>query len=160
MGRQEQGLAEIRRALELDPTSLPTNYSATYLLYLTRQYDQAIDQGKQTVELYPDSPAAYVNLAWPYEMKGMDDESIAMRLKSEATWGATPKDLDLIRSAYQKSGMRTGAMKLRSKGRGARTTHLISLAIWGKSILTWERKSGLLSISTGLFRAIVTDCSS
>jgi adenylate cyclase len=36
----------------------------------------------------------------------MDDESIAMRLKSEATWGATPKDLDLIRSAYQKSGMR------------------------------------------------------
>ena len=106
MGRQEQGLAEIRRALELDPTSLPTNYSATYLLYLTRQYDQAIDQGKQTVELYPDSPAAYVNLAWPYEMKGMDDESIAMRLKSEATWGATPKDLDLIRSAYQKFGLR------------------------------------------------------
>jgi TolB-like protein/DNA-binding winged helix-turn-helix (wHTH) protein len=106
MGRQEQGLAEIRRALELDPTSLPTNYSATLTLYFTRQYDQAIDQGKKTVELYPDSPAAYVNLAWPYEMKGMDDESIAMRLKSEATWGATPKDLDLIRSAYQKSGMR------------------------------------------------------
>jgi len=28
-----------------------------------------------------------------------------MRLKSEATWGATPKDLDLIRSAYKKFGL-------------------------------------------------------
>jgi tetratricopeptide (TPR) repeat protein len=106
MDRQEQGLAEMRRALELDPTSLPTNFSATYLLYLTRQYDQAIDQGKKTVELYPDLPAAYVWLAAPYELKGMDDESIAMRLKSEAAWGATPKDLAVIRRAYQKFGLR------------------------------------------------------
>jgi len=105
MGRREQGLAEMRRALGLDPTSLLTNYSATYLLYLARQYDEAIDQGKKTIELYPNTPAAYIWLAPPYELKGMDDESIAMRLKSEATWGATPKDLDLIRSAYKKFGL-------------------------------------------------------
>lgn len=106
MGRREQGLVEMRRALELDPTSLPTNYSATYLLYLARQYDEAIDQGKKTIELYPNTPAAYIWLAPPYEIKGMDDESIAMRLKSETAWGATPKDLALIRSAYQKFGLR------------------------------------------------------
>ena len=106
MGRREQGLVGMRRALALDPTSLPTNYSATYVLYLARQYDEAIDQGKKTIELYPSMPAAYIWLAPPYEMKGMGDESIAMRLKSETTWGATPKDLALIRSAYQKFGLR------------------------------------------------------
>ena len=106
MGRREQGLAEMRRALALDPTSLPTNYSATYLLYLARQYDEAIDQGKKTIELYPNMTAAYIWLAPPYEMKGMDDESIAMRLKSETAWGATPKDLAVIRRAYQKFGLR------------------------------------------------------
>jgi TolB-like protein/DNA-binding winged helix-turn-helix (wHTH) protein/Tfp pilus assembly protein PilF len=106
MGRREQGLAEMRRALDHDPTSLPTNYSATYLLYLARQYDEAIDQGKKTIELYPNMTAAYIWLAPPYEMKGMEDESIAMRLKSETAWGATPKDLALIRSAYQKFGLR------------------------------------------------------
>ena len=106
MGRREQGLAEMRRALALDPTSLPTNYSATYLLYLARQYDEAIDQGKKTIELYPNMTAAYIWLAPPYEMKGMDDESIAMRLKSETAWGATPKDLAAMRRAYQKFGLR------------------------------------------------------
>ena len=56
MGRREQGLAEMRRALALDPTSLPTNYSATYLLYLARQYDEAIDQGKKPSNSIPTCP--------------------------------------------------------------------------------------------------------
>jgi TolB-like protein/DNA-binding winged helix-turn-helix (wHTH) protein/Tfp pilus assembly protein PilF len=106
MGRPEQGFVEMRRARELDPTSLTTNMSATYLLYLTRQFDQAIDQGRKTIELYPDLPAAYVWLAPSYEMKGMNDQAIDAHLKSERTWGATPEELSTIRNAYEKHGMR------------------------------------------------------
>src|SRR5262249_23621303 len=43
IGRREPGLAEMRKARKLDPTSMTTNMTATYVLYLTGQFDQAID---------------------------------------------------------------------------------------------------------------------
>ena len=106
MGRRQQGFAEMKKAHELDPTSLTTNMCATFLLYLTRQFDQAIDQGNKTVDLHPDSPAAYVWLAPSYEMTGMYDQAIEAHLKSEGAWGTTPKELSTIRSSYEKYGMR------------------------------------------------------
>jgi len=44
VGRQDDGLAEMRRAKELDPTSQLTNLISIFVFYLARQYDQAIEQ--------------------------------------------------------------------------------------------------------------------
>ena len=104
--QREQAFVEIRKALELGPTSLMTNENATYFYYLARDFDKAIEQGKQTVELYPNSPAAYVWLAFSYERKGDEAEAIAAHLKSETTWDTAPDDLANIRAEYQKAGMR------------------------------------------------------
>jgi eukaryotic-like serine/threonine-protein kinase len=54
MGRIEQGLAEMRRAVELDPLSGSINATLGFALYLTRHYDEAIEQCTKTLELYPD----------------------------------------------------------------------------------------------------------
>lgn len=105
MGRQEQGLAEIRKALELDPTSEVTNMVATYVFYLAHQFDQAIAQGKKTLELFPNSAATYHWMGEAYEAKDMNDESIDAYLKAKLYGGQTAEEVAPFRDAYQKSGM-------------------------------------------------------
>jgi tetratricopeptide (TPR) repeat protein len=76
-GRLEEALAEMSRALELDPLSLPGSAVLGYLYYYMHQYDQAIDQLLQTLVLDPDYPVAHLYLARAYTMKGMYEEAIA-----------------------------------------------------------------------------------
>ena len=106
VGRQDDGLAEMRRAKELDPTSQLTNGIGIFVFYLARQYDQAIEQGIKTIELYPGSSLAYDWLAASYEKKGLSDQANAAYLKSKELGGAPQKELAAYRSAYQKSGIR------------------------------------------------------
>jgi tetratricopeptide (TPR) repeat protein len=106
MGRPEQGFSEMRRARELDPTSELTNMVSVHVLYLVRQYDQAIEQAKTAIELNPGSWGAYVWLGASYERKGMYEQASAAYLKSKALDGLGPEELAAFRSAYRKSGIR------------------------------------------------------
>jgi eukaryotic-like serine/threonine-protein kinase len=51
MGRQQESLAAIRHAQELDPLSLPINTHLGWAFYFLRQYDQANGQLHKTIEL-------------------------------------------------------------------------------------------------------------
>ena len=53
VGRQEEGLAEMKRALELDPLSLIINTSLGWQYVYARQYEKAIEQCRKTVEMEP-----------------------------------------------------------------------------------------------------------
>jgi len=106
VGRREDGLAEMRRAKELDPTAQLTNVVSIFVFYLARQYDQAIEQGNKTIELYPESGGAYDWLAASYEKRGLYDQANAAYLKAKELEGASQKELAAYRSAYQKSGIR------------------------------------------------------
>jgi TolB-like protein/DNA-binding winged helix-turn-helix (wHTH) protein len=53
MGRTEESLAEIHRAQELDPLSLIINTDAVELMYYARRYDEAIRQGRKTIDMDP-----------------------------------------------------------------------------------------------------------
>ncbi len=50
-GRHDEAIAEIRKALQLDPVSLPNNQGAVYIFYYARQYQQAVDQCRKTIEM-------------------------------------------------------------------------------------------------------------
>jgi TolB-like protein/DNA-binding winged helix-turn-helix (wHTH) protein/Tfp pilus assembly protein PilF len=104
-GRRAPGLAEITKAREIDPISQLPNVIAVVTFYLARQYDDAIEQGKRTVELYPGSAGAYDWLTSAYEKRGLYDEAIAAHLKARELNGASPKELTEIRITYQKAGM-------------------------------------------------------
>ncbi len=106
VGRQDDGLAEMRRAKELDPTSQLTNGIGIFVSYLARQYDQAIEQGNRTIELYPGSMLAYDWLGATYEKRGHYDQANAAYLKSKELQGAPQNELAAYQSAYQKSGIR------------------------------------------------------
>jgi TolB-like protein/Flp pilus assembly protein TadD len=106
MARQEEGLAEMRKALELDPTAEFTNMVSVHTLYLARKYDKAIEQANNAIQLYPDSWGTYFWLGVAYERKGMYEQAVEAYLKSNSLQGVEPEELEAFRNAYQKSGIR------------------------------------------------------
>lgn len=104
MGRLEEALSEVRRALELDPLSLGINTGLGHVLYLSRQYDQAISQYGKALALDPNFVQAHLWFGRPYLEKGMYDEAIeevrtAVRLSKDSTMS-----LAVLGHAYASAG--------------------------------------------------------
>lgn len=104
MGRLEEALSEVRRALELDPLSLGINTGLGHVLYLSRQYDQAISQYRKALALDPNFVQAHLWFGRPYLEKGMYDEAIeevrtAVRLSKDSTMS-----LAVLGHAYASAG--------------------------------------------------------
>ncbi len=93
-------------AQKLDPTGEFTNMVSVHILYLARQYDQAIEQAKSALEYSPESWGTYFWLAAAYERKGMYDQAIEAYLKSSSLQGTKPDSLEVLKKAYQKDGIR------------------------------------------------------
>ena len=129
MAKQDEGLAEMRKALELDPTAEFTNMISVHILYLARRYDEAIEQAKNAIQLYPDSWGTYFWLGVAYERKGMYEQAVEAYLKSQKFHGAEPKELDALRNAYQKSGIRGYWQQVRdtTSGDGSDTCSMSSI---------------------------------
>ena len=53
MGRISEALVEMHRAQDLDPLSLPIVAIGGWILYLARQYDQAIEQSQKALIMDP-----------------------------------------------------------------------------------------------------------
>ena len=82
MGRREEALAAIVRALELEPLSLTLNTTMGTCLFYARRYDDVITQQRRTLELDPTFAPAYRSLGGALEEKGLYDEAIAAYRKA------------------------------------------------------------------------------
>jgi TolB-like protein/Tfp pilus assembly protein PilF len=111
MGRADEGLAEMKRAYELNPLSTRINLGLGDMLafaHAHRQYDQAIEQFRKTMELglAPwNLESTYWHLGAVYEKKGMYVEAIAEYQKGMSLSG----DSDLaaaLEQDYKASGFR------------------------------------------------------
>ena len=76
-GRLQDASAEIRIALRLDPLSLAINTDVGVIHYFAREYDQAIDQYRKTLDLDFNFDRAHFWLAAAYEQEQRYDEAIA-----------------------------------------------------------------------------------
>ncbi|MBA3257662.1 MAG: protein kinase [Pyrinomonadaceae bacterium] len=76
-GRSDAGIAEAKKAQELDPLSLSINDDLALAFILARQYDRAIEQCRKTLEIDPNFPGAHRKLAYAFTRKGMYEEAIA-----------------------------------------------------------------------------------
>ena len=90
LGRLDEGLAEMKRAQELDP--LAPIYSAWLgqQYWGAGQYEEAIDEARKSLELNPDFPIGLYVLGAVYATKGMYEEAIAEHQKVGAVapdWG-------------------------------------------------------------------------
>ena len=110
MGQLDEAIKELRRAFELDPLSLPISSNIGLLLYLARQYDQAIDQLTKTMEMDQNFVYSHWERALVYEQKGMYEEAIAGFEKAITLSGRGTLPVALLGHAYAVSGRRGEAL--------------------------------------------------
>ena len=99
MGRHEEAIAEIRRAKEINPTSLIINAVEAWVLYYARDYDQAIAQAQKVVEMDPQFAEVYEYLKRCYDQKGMYREAIAARQTRRKLIGYDAEETAALREA-------------------------------------------------------------
>ena len=91
VGRPQDAVTHMRRALQLDPLSFLINRRLGATLYLARQYDAALAQLQRAAEMEhrPGSIDNYMSLI--YEQKGEHDEAVQHDLISAARGPATAR---------------------------------------------------------------------
>ncbi len=111
-GRQEEALAEINRAQEIDPLSLIINTHKGLIFYLAHRYDEAIEQQKKTLELEPNFFEAHYELGRAFAQKRMYEEAVA---ELTIAVNLTSRDSDAgaaLGYVYAVSGRRNEALRM------------------------------------------------
>lgn len=82
MGRHDEAIAEMQKAMELEPLSLiqGANFAAVYMY--ARQFDAAVEQAKKTYDLDPNFITGQSWLAHSYNAKGMYPDALSIAEKA------------------------------------------------------------------------------
>jgi len=111
LGRFDQAIFELRRALELDPLSLPINASLGRTYYLARRYNEAMEQLRKTLEMNPGFYYAHWNLGSALAANVAMGAAIAEYQHARAL-SDDPLVLGLLARAYASSGNTIEAEKI------------------------------------------------
>ena len=111
LGKRDEAVAELKRAVELEPLSLITNaiFGLSYLY--AGQNDKALEQGKRTYDLDPNFRFGRQYLGNTYIVLGRYDEAIALAEEGLKTSPLSQEDLVIAGLAYAKSGRRREAFQ-------------------------------------------------
>jgi DNA-binding winged helix-turn-helix (wHTH) protein/TolB-like protein/Tfp pilus assembly protein PilF len=105
--RDIQGaLADLNRAMQLDPTAPGINISLAWPYYLDRKYDASARQCVKTIELYPEFVVAHQVLAMNYTQRGQYSQALAELAKVQALERDNPMTDLLFSHLYAVSGRR------------------------------------------------------
>src|SRR6185503_10361609 len=103
-GRLEEALAEARRAQQLDPLSPVFNAFVGATLFFARRYDEAIDECRKTIDLYPEFGVGHWYLGRAYLQKGRRPEAVAELTEAVRLSGGSPLMLGTLASAQAAAG--------------------------------------------------------
>ena len=110
VGHFEKGIAELKRAQELDPLSLIINADLGKAYFYARRYDQAGEQLRKTMEMDQSFQTAHFYLGMVYVMKGSFQDSIAEYQRAKQL-NDDPRMLGLLGHVYAVSGQRDEALE-------------------------------------------------
>jgi len=151
LGRVEQALAEIRRALELDPLDPFYNSLLGHLLYSLRQFEPAIEQLQHAIDLDPTLSFSYWFLSITYAQNGQFEEAIAAAEKANQLSGGNALTLGTLGSLYGRASRTAEARQLLDElTERQRSTYVpaSALAIVHRSL--GERQESLEWIAKGI----------
>jgi TolB-like protein/DNA-binding winged helix-turn-helix (wHTH) protein/Flp pilus assembly protein TadD len=90
LGRNDEAIAEMRKAVSLDPLSLNINSDLSEILLIAHFSDESIQQGLKTIDMDPAFPAAHNQLAQGYMTKHLYAKAIAELQKAIQLSGDSP----------------------------------------------------------------------
>jgi TolB-like protein/DNA-binding winged helix-turn-helix (wHTH) protein/Flp pilus assembly protein TadD len=115
MGRTDEGLAETKLAVGLDPLSLRIRWDRWLLLYLVGQYDGALEQCRKMQELDPNLDLGHLYCGDVYVQQGKLAEGIQELEEAVAlSNGGTPRTIAHLAYAYAVAGRKNDAERLLS----------------------------------------------
>ena len=112
--RNDEAIAEMKKAQNLDPLSLIINADLAELLVLAHSYDESIVQSRKAIEMDPNFALAHNQLAQAFLQKHMNDDAVAELQKAVQLSGGSPTCIANLARAYVASGKRSEAEKLLS----------------------------------------------
>lgn len=113
MGRKDETVGEGRVfAQQLDPLSPAANMILGIAYFFLRQYDQAIQQLRDTIELDPNFATTHYYLGESYLQEGRFEEAIAEMQETVTLSHRLPLGLAGLGHAYAVSGRRDEAQKM------------------------------------------------
>jgi serine/threonine protein kinase/Tfp pilus assembly protein PilF len=115
ISRFDEAIAELKRALELDPLSLIIKAVEAHAYTWLRQYDTTIHKCRKTLEMDPNFLLAHLFQAWASAAKGMWEESIISAQKAVTLSGESPFALWTLGTTYAMSGQENQALKILSR---------------------------------------------
>ena len=112
MGRNDEAVAELRKAETLDPLSLIIGADLAEEFLIAHRYDEAIKQSRKTMAMDPFFAVAHYELGQAFVQKHMYKEAITELEKAiELSAGSTTYTSTLA-YVYAVSGMRSDAVKI------------------------------------------------
>jgi TolB-like protein/tetratricopeptide (TPR) repeat protein len=114
LGRADEAIAELKRAIALDPLSLVINTDLGNTYYRARRFDEAIKQLRRTIDLDPGFYYARWNLGSALAAKGDLGAAIEEYQKARGL-NDDPSMLGLLGNAYAAAGKRAEAIKIRDE---------------------------------------------
>jgi len=97
LGRQEESLAEIRKAVEVDPLSVPVRNMLAAKLASYGHCDDSLKEDRKTMELDPNAThlgMIHERMAGCYETKGLLKDALDERVQAKIASGATPTEIE------------------------------------------------------------------
>jgi len=110
VGNSDKAIAELKRALQLDPLSLIINADLGVGLVTARRYSEAIAQLRKTIEMDPYFYYAHFNLGKALQLNGQLNEAMT-EYKKAAALNDDPLVVGLLAQGYAKLGHRDEALK-------------------------------------------------
>ena len=112
IGKLNEALVEIERALELDPLSLYYRFGRAYLLMFVGRDEEAAIAARQTFERDPDYFLAQFILSFVLARLGHADEAVALAERALQVHGRYSMSLLVAGAVYAAAGRREAAEKI------------------------------------------------
>jgi len=112
IGRYEEGVAEVKRAIRLDPHSVTYLILGTIFFFVSRHYDRAVEQFKRAIESNVSFAQAYSLLGLAYAHMSMQDCAIAAAEKGVELGRGTPFFLGFLGDVCAATGHRDQAQAI------------------------------------------------
>jgi TolB-like protein/DNA-binding winged helix-turn-helix (wHTH) protein/Tfp pilus assembly protein PilF len=102
LGRTDEALVQVRRALEIQPYA-DTDYAA-WVFYLAHRYNDALELAQKIVAIDPNRSWGHWALAANYEQLGKEKEAAEEYLQFEILSGSSPQRINRLREGLARSG--------------------------------------------------------